>query len=407
MKPTVAVIFGGKSVEHEVSIISGVQALLAIDTDRFTPVPIYIAKDGTWHTGEPLWKIASYKNIPAMLAQCTKIAVSPNPGENEIVLSAGGLFKKKTAVNVDVYFPVMHGTYGEDGCLQGFLELKNAPYVGCGVEASALGMNKALQKMVLESIGCPTLPDVHFNYSQWNGDQAGIVERIGRAFPFPVIAKAATLGSSIGIEHIMGPDELGDKIDAVFEVADSILVEPLLQNFREINCSVMGDEDGVVVSELEEPIRSQNVLSFEDKYIGGPSAGGAKGAKGAKASSGAKGAGGSGDKRIIPAPIDPDLASRIRTFASEGFTALGCSGLVRVDFLLAADGSVYWNEMNTIPGSLAFYLWEPVGISFTELTTRLIDIAVKRHRSRNRKAFSFDNNLLASFSGGKAAKGKG
>ena len=396
MKINVAVLFGGKSVEHEVSVISAVQAMASIDQEKYDVIPVYITKTNEFWCGPHLKDIESYKNIPALLKTCHRVNFVVRGPKTYLETESGSIFAKKSGLLIDVAFPIVHGTNVEDGALQGFLETMNLPYVGPDVLASAVGMNKFTMKVMLEHGGFPVLPGLRFS----SADGESIVDKVEKQFPYPVIVKPVNLGSSVGISKADDAQELRESLDLAFSFATYALVEPAVQNLREINCSVLGDADSAEASECEEPVMTDAILSYEDKYVSSGSgkfgkSGGASGSKGMASL-----------KRRIPADITPEQREHIRTLAVGAFRYLDLAGVTRVDFLMdGASGEIWINEVNTIPGSLAFYLWEPVGVSYTELLDRLISLALKRQRQSEDITYAFDTNILAGASlGTKGAK---
>lgn len=398
----VAVMFGGRSVEHEVSVISGIQALMSMDEKRYDAFPVYISKDGTMYVGDAVGDIEAYKNVDALIAKSTRVIMVCEEGRYFFVQYPAKRFGKGLSLEVDVVLPVVHGTNVEDGALQGYLRTIGVPFGGCDVTASAVGMDKRIQKEVLKAEGIPVLDCISFTSSDY-ADVDAIVARCEAEVGYPLIVKPVNLGSSVGIGVAADRDELIERIDDAFLYAGRILVEHAVTNLREINCSVVGDEEEAEASVCEEPLHSAEILSYEDKYLSG---GGTKGAKGAKG--GTQSAGMASVSRKIPAELPEGMAKRIQDISLRAFKALGCSGVVRIDYILDGDtGEVYFNEINTIPGSLAFYLWEATGLSYPDLLDRLVQLALRRKRREAAITFAFDTNLLSSgaFSGSKGAKG--
>ncbi|MBB6451365.1 D-alanine-D-alanine ligase [Geomicrobium halophilum] len=390
MKTRVGVFFGGISVEHEVSVISGLQAIDAMDLNRYEPIPIYMAKDRTWYTGERLTDIEAYKDLDGLLQEVQK--VTPVAADNGgVVLQKKPVpkFGKRDVAQIDVAFPVLHGTFGEDGALQGFFELLNVPYTGCDVAASGAGMDKITMKQMLRDEGVPVLEDVWFYQHQWAEQQEALQSKIEENLGYPVIVKPANLGSSVGIGIARDSGSLESVVEEALTFAPKLVVEPLISNLTEVNCSVLGDPEEMKTSALEEVLKTEDILSYADKYQGG------SGGKGDQ--SGTKGGSGmESTDRIIPAPVSEELSEEIRTLAKDTFRILGGSGVARIDFMIdKKDEKVYVNEINTIPGSLSFYLWEPVGKDFTALTHEMIQLALKRERNRERLTFSIDSNLFS------------
>ena len=386
-----AVFFGGRSVEHEVSVISALQAVACMDRERFNVIPVYITKSNDMYVGDAVGDIREYKNIPSLLKKSKKV-IMINDGRDVILTSYPRKLFGNTEIRVDVAFPIVHGTNVEDGVFQGYLKHMGVPFVGCDVMSSAVGMDKYVQKTVLKDNDIPVLDCLMYTLSDYRNVNK-MVEEIEKNLGYPVIVKAANLGSSVGISVAKDKNALFAAIDDSFRYARKVIVEHAITNLREINCSVLGDENDAVASEIEEPFKSKDILSYKDKY----QSGGKGGSKGMASVS-----------RQIPANVPPEMRERIRDLAVRSFKALGCSGVSRVDFMIDADkNELYFNEINTIPGSLAFYLWEPIGTPYKELLNKMVDLALKRAREDEKLTFSFDTNLLSdnAFSGSKGAKG--
>lgn len=386
----VGVFFGSRSVEHEVSVITAQQAMAAMPADRFVPVPVYIAKSGAWYTGDQLLQLDRYKNIDRLIAASTRVTMRPDPssgGELIEVEGRRGLLggSARTAARFDVAMPLVHGSNGEDGTLQGLFELAALPYCGCDVVSAAVSMDKRLSRTTLRGAGIPVLDDVMVSRARWleepDAVRAGLAERPG----FPMYVKPRRLGSSIGVARVDGDAGLRDALEVAFSYDTSILAEQAQDGSIEVNCSVLGWGDDVRVSVCEQPV-SSGTLSYADKYLSG-----AKGKGGAKApASGMK-----SSQRIIPAPISDSLTSRIQATAMSAFRAIGAAGVTRVDFLVSPErDSFVVNELNTLPGSLSFYLWEASGLRFDALLVRLIDMAMARHREQQATTSSIETWLL-------------
>ena len=393
MKTNVAVFFGGRSVEHEISIISAVQAMGNIDREKYNVIPVYMSKQSVFYSSEALLDIATFR---AGEAEAKADPVTFVPKGNKVVMMnlKGGLFKKKDT-NIDVCFPIVHGTNCEDGSIQGYIETLGLPYVGCDVMSSALGMDKVLFKNVLLDRKIPTLRCVDFGAREWALDSDKIADRRILEIGFPLIVKPANLGSSVGISKVDDETELRPAVDMACSFADRVLVEHAVSNLREINCSVLGDRNDCKASALEEPVAHDKILSYDDKYRANA---GKSGSKGMASLS-----------RKLPADLTHDKTEEIQRIAVETFKAIGASGVVRRDFLMDGDDNdkVYVNEINTIPGSLSFYLWEATGVNYPELCDRLIELAFKRQRERENTLFTIDTNILNETSfGQKGSKGK-
>jgi len=390
MKTKVAMLFGGKTVEHEVSVISGIQAFMAMDTDKYEVIPVYMTKENEMYTGADVGRIESYKDIPALLKKSQRVIMVNDGGRVQLVPYPAKMFGGQKPIAIDIAFPVVHGTNVEDGALQGYLKTVGIPFVGPDVTSSAISMDKYITKAVLREAGVPVLDANVYTMADYEYPEK-IAEDIEKTIGYPVIIKPVNLGSSVGIGVAKSRDELIDAIDDAFRYAARIMAEHAISKLREINCSVLGDENEAEASECEEPVTSGEILSYDDKYVNG---GGKKG--GAKGAGGSKGAGMANLSRKIPAELSPEKREEIRELAVKSFKALGCCGVSRIDFMIDEDEDrLYFNEINPIPGSLAFYLWEPVGVPYKELLDRMIQLALKRARVEESLTFTFDTNILA------------
>ena len=386
MKTVIGVFFGGKSVEHEVSIISALQVVENLDKEKYDIIPIYISKDNKFYSSEFLSDINRYKDLDEIVRLSDEVYFTHENG-SLLVNKKDGLLKK-VLFKIDIVFPVVHGLNVEDGTLEGFLEMYNIPYVGCDVCSSAVGMNKIIFKKVLESSNIPVVEYDTLNISEFEQDSKKAFEKIKDKLSLPIIVKPANLGSSVGIEIIKDEKEFVPKMQQVFEFCENVLIERCITNLREINCSVVGDFSSQEVSVLEEPIKEDEILSYKDKYLGN--------GKGGKLSKmGGKSSGMASLTRKIPAQLDKDQEVEIYNLAKNTFKLLNCEGISRIDFILDGDNNeIYVNEINTIPGSLSFYLWEPKGVKFSELLDKAIRIAIKRQERRNKITYSTNVNIL-------------
>lgn len=386
MKTVIGVFFGGKSVEHEVSIISALQVIENLDKEKYNIIPIYISKDNKFYSSEFLSDINRYKDLDEIVRLSDEVYFTHENG-SLLVNKKDGLLKK-VLFKIDIVFPVVHGLNVEDGTLEGFLEMYNIPYVGCDVCSSAVGMNKIIFKKVLESSNIPVVEYDTLNISEFEQDSKKAFEKIKDKLSLPIIVKPANLGSSVGIEIIKDEKEFVPKMQQVFEFCENVLIERCITNLREINCSVVGDFSSQEVSVLEEPIKEDEILSYKDKYLGN--------GKGGKLSKmGGKSSGMASLTRKIPAQLDKDQEDEIYNLAKNTFKLLNCEGISRIDFIIDGDNNkIYVNEINTIPGSLSFYLWEPKGVKFSELLDKAIRIAIKRQERRNKITYSTNVNIL-------------
>ena len=394
MKITVGLFFGGPSVEHEVSVITALQAYYAFEDERYEIIPIYMTKDSRLFVGESIGDIEAYRNIPELLNKSTQITIVREEGRTYLRQIRSRAFKKEYNQVIDVAFPAVHGTNVEDGTLQGYLQTLGLPYVGCDVFSSALGMDKFAQKAVLREAGISVLPAMCPYVTEYREDPNGLMDAIEKKIGYPAIVKPNNLGSSVGIRVAHDRAGLESALEYAFGFALRVLVEHAIVHLKEVNCSVIGDYEKAEASECEEPIAQDEILSYQDKYMGNSGKNGVKGApvKGG----GAKGSEGMASlSRKIPADISPERREQIRTLAVKTFQTLGCNGVARIDFMIDEEtGKLYFNEINTIPGSLAFYLWEPLGIEYPELLDRMVALAMKRVREEEATTFSFDSNLL-------------
>lgn len=384
------ILFGGRSVEHEVSVITGYQAVEAADRKRFEVVPVYIGRDNVWFVGDQLSDISFFRQEQPPLGSLTRVHPVPDPARGKLLLVEAEirLLRRRREVSLDVILPATHGTFVEDGCLQGLLELAGVPYAGSDVRGSAVGMDKELTKAVLAAAGLPHIPYAVTNRADWGVTRReGALDRTESALPYPLFVKPARLGSSVAVSRAGNRKELESALDLALMFCDRALVETALDGATEVNCAVL-DGDPPFPSLLEQPVRPGDLLTFEEKYqAGGGKKGAAKGRPGA--------AGMAGQQRIIPAPLDPVLSEKVRDLAVATFRAIGAGGIARVDFLISREGVIYVNELNNIPGSFAYYLWEPLGKSLRDLIDRLVERAIEVNKRRNRTTFAFEANLLA------------
>lgn len=380
MKTNIGVFFGGRSTEHEISVISASQAMHAINREKYDVTPIYISKDGKWYTGSELFEVKNYRNIPALLAKCEEVYMRPIYDDYNLYKKKKPMFGSDVLTKLDVVIPVLHGSNGEDGIFEGVLETIGIPYAGCNTLSSANGMDKITMKMILQANDVPVVDYVWFTDKQWYAQKDELITKIENKIGYPVIVKPANLGSSVGIGRADNREQLIAKVEEAEQYSTRLIVEDLVENLQEINCSVLGDCDEYQMSVLEEPIKSGEILSYQDKYMGGT-----KGAKGMQAS-----------QKRIPAELPKDETERIQYLAGETFRVLSCHGVSRVDVIVdAKTRDIYVNEINTIPGSLSFYLWEATGIPFDKLMDKLVSLALKRKREQKLKTVSYDQNIFS------------
>ncbi len=394
MKIKLGVLFGGKSVEHEVSIISALQAAASINREKYDVIPIYMTKKNEFYIGDEIGKIESYREgIPALLKKSQQVLMIPAEGRVQLIRYPFKKLGNNLLETIDVIFPIVHGTNVEDGALQGYLKTLGVPFVGCDVLASALGMDKYMMKCVWKAAGLPVLDCLRKGYKSYMEAPEAFLDTVEKEIGYPVIVKPIDLGSSVGIRKAIDRGELSEAMDYAFQFAHKVLVEKAVPNLKEINCSVLGDFEEAEASECEEPISSDRILSYEDKYL---KKGSSKGSDGMASLS-----------RLIPADISEEERTFVRETAVKAFQALDCCGVSRIDFMMDSKTREIWiNEINTIPGSLSFYLWEPLGVKYPELLERMIALALKRDRDQAEISYAFDTNILAgvSFGGSKGSK---
>lgn len=382
MKTKVAVFFGGRSVEHEISVISALQAINAFDREKYDVVPVYISKQGKWFTGDALLEIANYKDLAKLEEKVEEVYMKPIFGDYKLYRAnlKGGLFSKKDPVIADLHiaFPVLHGSHGEDGMFQGILETIGIPFVGCDTLSSANGMDKITMKMILRESGIPVVDYVWFTDREWLSNREETDKKVEEELGYPVIVKPANLGSSVGISKASDRKSLDAAIENAIRFSSRIIVEHMIEDMMEINCSVVGDADQRQSSVCEEPIKHKDFLTYDEKYGGGGKAGMQS------------------SQKKIPADIPAETSSKIQRMAADTFRVLACNGVSRIDVMIdKSTGDIFVNEINTIPGSLSYYLWEETGISFPELIDQLISLALKRKRDIDRKTYSYDTNIFA------------
>lgn len=376
------IIFGSRSAEHDVSVITGLQALENADTKKYNAFPVYISRTGEWFVGEPLRSIETYRNFDPNQKGLTRVFFPAVPGMNGLYSLESGLFKKSAKVcELDCALLALHGLHGEDGSVQGLFELANLPYTSCGLIGSAVGMDKIVMKEVFKSIGLNVLESVYCCRSEWSKDKDAVIERAEK-LSYPLIVKPANLGSSIGITKAKNREELISAIDVAAGYDRRILIERALTKPTEINCACVGYSGEATVSLCEQPLswelfmNSDDMLDFNKKYL-------QKGGKGMESLS-----------RRIPAPIGEALTEKVQNWTLQIFSMLECKGVVRVDYMIDGEGNLYVNEINTIPGSLAFYLFEPMGLGFGQLVDKLVEYAYKALTQKNESTYAYSSDIL-------------
>ena len=388
------VIFGGVTCEHDVSVVSGLQLIENVNKSKYEVVPIYIHSNGEWYTGSELLDSKIYKEFDKHESKLKKAIIPPN--QKGLLIFDKGLFAKNKFIELDVVIPAMHGMNGEDGTLQGLLELANIPYSSSGVLGSSVGMDKILMKKVFEAHNLPVLPYTYFIRDEWNENKNAVLEKIESQITYPMFVKPSNLGSSIGISKAKDREGLINAIEIAVNYDSRVIVEKGVENLIEINCSALGYGEDVNTSVCEQPVNWEEFLTFEDKYMRG-----SKGAKSAKSSNestnklGVKQGGMENMDRRIPANIPDKQTKEIQELTKKAFKSLNSKGVVRIDYIIdKTENKVYMNEINTIPGSFSFYLWKHNGLEYPELIDKLVEIAEKANEEKNKNNYTYESNII-------------
>ena len=396
----VGVFFGGPSVEHEVSVITAMQAMQALNAARYEVIPVYASKSGAFFTGDNLKSLEAFRDIPKAIGDAQEVILQKNGKDVQLVLAKQKRFGSSVVATLDVALPIFHGTGGEDGVMQAHFERLNLPYGGPDVTSSAIGMDKWASKALFAMHGIPYIPGIKLSRAAYFADPDALTARIEKEVGYPLVVKPYNLGSSVGIHKCRDRVSLLEALEDAFLYSGGVIAERAVPHLREINCAVLGDDDSARASVCEEPLNATDILTYADKYQSG-----GKTKTGSKSGGGSKGM--QSLSRVIPAPIPPELTEKVQTLAVEAFHAIGASGCSRIDFLLDDETQeLFVNEINTIPGSLAFYLWEACGLDFASLMDEIVDLALKRQRDRAHLHTSFETNLLQSARIGGAKSGK-
>ena len=394
-KMNIAVFFGSRSCEHDVSIVSALQCIEATKAAGFNVTPVYISRDGLWYTGEPLENIETFREFNPMTKGITRVTLDVTANAGDLWAwppQRAGLFAKVPAplCHIDCVIPVFHGWHGEDGTIQGLLEMANIPYASSGVLGSAIGMDKIAMKQILRGAGFPVLDFVWFTREQLKKERQAVIERVEKEIKYPAFIKPAALGSSIGVSRAKNREELERALDVAASYDRRILVEVGVVHPVEINCAAVGYGEDVRASVCEMPVPSSNdtFLDFWQKYLRNASTKG-EDSRGMKSLS-----------RVVPAPIGDELTGRIQTMTCDIFKLLDCCGTVRVDFILDQNDMLFVNEPNTIPGALAFYLWKASGLDFPKLIEKMVEDALRAHADKNSSVFAYDSSILKKVAAG-------
>lgn len=379
----VGVIFGGRSVEHEVSVITGMQVIENMDKEKFLPIPIYITKEGKWLSSEAFKNFKTFKDGDFSSAKNVMLGCDYGDFNLYINPETKSMFDKKVYDTLDLVFFALHGTNGEDGSCQGLVETVGLPYTGTNVLSSSVGMDKVIMKDVYRANGLPVVNYRYYYRSKWRSSKEEVMADIEKNLTYPLFIKPSNLGSSIGISKVKNKDNLEEALMIAFSYDKKVIVEESVENAREINCAVMGYEENVETSELEEPLDFKELLTFDDKYVSNKKTPGTK------------------TMRNLLKKDEP-LRDELESLATKAFTSIDAAGNARVDLLVSKDtGKIYINEINTIPGSVAFYLWEPKGYSFKDLITKMLEIAQEVDTMRKETVYSYDAELFKRIQYGK------
>ena len=389
MKIKLGVVFGGETVEHEVSIISALQAISNLNKDKYEVIPLYISKDRTWYTGHVLMDVENYKDFDFIKKYTKKVVLYKKDGKF-FLQNTTGLFRHDIT-DLDIVLPVVHGNNVEDGTLAGYLDTIGIPYVGSHVLGAALGQDKVAMKQVMASANIPIVDYTWFYDSEYLDNKEEILKDI-KKLGYPVVVKPATLGSSVGITFVKNEKDIESAIDEAIFYDTKVVIEKAVENLVEVNASVLGNYENQRVSPLEEVMGAEEILSYADKYLSNSKT---KGSKGMASAS-----------RIIPARISKELTKDIKETSKKVFRLLNFSGVCRIDYLIdSKTNKFYVNEPNTIPGSLSFYLWKEDGLKYEDLLDEMINTAIREYKNKSKKTKSFESNILSGFSGSKGVKG--
>ncbi len=375
------VFFGSRSCEHEVSIISALQLIRSINREKYDVIPVYITHEGVWYTGEKLTRIETYTPFNPYDKDIVQVSLDLTVNSGALLhRERKGFFgaeRETVAARIDCAIPVFHGLHGEDGTLQGLFELCDIPYTSAGVCASAVGMDKAAMKNYFKGCGFPVLPGIIAERDAYEADKEGYLDSLTGRIALPVFVKPSCLGSSIGVSRARDRDQLRESLEVAFSFDRKVLLEQALENPIEVNCSVLGYGSQAEASVLEMPnTGSADFLDFNGKYM--------EGHKGM-----------AGLERQIPAPIGEEMTKKLRALSVEVFRQLDCKGVVRIDYMLDRHSDRYYiTEINTIPGSMAYYLWEASGLKYEGLIDRLVEIAFRAMEDKKQNDYAFKSDIL-------------
>lgn len=378
----IGVFFGSRSPEHDVSIITAQMVIGVLkQSGKYNIAPIYLSKKGKWFISEKLGNIEFFRKseFEKELDKIGDFLLDLDASKGFLKFQQKRkIFSRSNPIIVDVAFPAFHGSFGEDGTIQGLFEILNVPYAGCGVSASALAMDKIMSRKILEKEGFLTVKNIWFWRDEFERKKKEeIFREIEQKLSYPLFVKPNRLGSSIGISRVNNQKELDFAIEVVFQFDDRVIIEEAVQNLMEVNCAVIGNDD-LTASLPEQPFYKQEFQTFEEKYL----------TKGGTIKKGAK-------KNIIPAPLPKEKSEEIQNLSKKAYRLINCSGISRIDFLVDTKTmNVYINELNTLPGTLQFHLWEASGVSKNQLVEKLIDCALERFNKNKKNIYAFGSNLL-------------
>ena len=384
-KMQLGVLFGSRTCEHEVAIISAVQLMRNVNREKYDVIPVYISQKGEWFTGEPLLDMKTYTPFDPFAKGLIPVHLDLTAGSGALLhyapprgLLGGG--REEVVARLDCVIPVMHGLHGEDGSVQGLLELANIPYASTGITGSAVGMDKITMKRFFRGMGYPVLPDCALTRAQWERNADAALDQVEKSLPYPVFVKPACLGSSIGVSRADGRDKLREALQLAFSYDRRVLVEQGLDKPIEVNCSVLGFDGERRASVLEMPNAGTGFLDFAEKYLAG--------------STGSKGM--ASLKRIVPAPIGEELTQALQALSLDIFDAMDCKGVVRIDYMLDRHSDHYYiTEINTIPGMLAYNLWEETGLPYDQLIDEMVKYALRAFQEKERNSFAYSSDILS------------
>jgi len=390
-KKTIGVFFGSQSPEHDISIITAELIIAGLKGLEYNVVPVYITKKGQWMIGEELGNMKLFTGANKEAESKDRFAqyyIDLEESVGKIVFKKKGLMGK--SVSIDLAFPALHGSFGEDGAIQGLFEMLGVPYVGCNVPSSAIAMDKALTKQIMMVSSVPTTKFVVFDKADWKNQESRIKNQVKTELKFPVFVKPVHLGSSIGIGKARDEKELEQKIEVAFFYDNKVLVEEAVNDVMDVTCCVIGNET-LTASFLQESLYNKDMFGFEEKYL---KEGGAQTGK-------------SQSSLVIPARLDEVITKAIQETAKQVYKALGCSGIARVDFLFDKQLNKFFaNEVNPLPGTLYHHLWKASGIEFNQLLQKLIAFADENYKQKKEINSTFESSVLTSLGSAKLKSSK-